>query len=57
MKWCQRAWPKKLKKMGYKKRFFFFIFDIYYATWKIVQYIMSYTDMHHFKNFIKIWAH
>ena len=26
---------------------FFCIFDIYYVAWKIVQYIMSYTDMHH----------
>ena len=32
--------------MDYKKRVFFFIFDIY-ATWKIVKHIMSYTDMHH----------
>ena len=29
------------------KNIFFFIFDIYYAAWKFVKYIMSYTDMHH----------
>ena len=26
---------------------FFFVFDIYYTAWKIVKYIMSYIDMHH----------
>ena len=41
----QREWPKNLLKMDYKKRFFF-IFDIYYAAWKILIHIMSYTDMH-----------
>ena len=35
-------------KMRYKKRYFFFIFDIYYTVWKTVKYIMS---------LIKIWAH
>ena len=33
--------------MGYEKRFFFFIFNTYYAAWKIAKYIMSITDMHH----------
>ena len=38
---------KTLWKWTTKNEFFFFIFDIYYAVWKIVKYIMSYTDMHH----------
>ena len=42
----QRAWPKNILKMDYKKRFFF-IFNIYYAAGKIAIHIMSYTDMHH----------
>ena len=29
------------------KNVFFFIFNIFYAAWKIVKYIMPYTDMHH----------
>ena len=36
-----------LWKWATKNGFFLFIFDIYYAAWKIVKYIMSYTDMYH----------
>ena len=36
-----------LWKWTTKNVFFLFIFDIYDAAWKIVKYIMSYTDMHH----------
>ena len=33
----QRAWPTNLMIMCYKKPVIFFIFDIYYAPWKIVK--------------------
>ena len=36
-------WKWATQKTG----IFFFVFDIYYTAWKIVKYIMSYTDMHH----------
>ena len=59
----QRAWPKNLLKMDYKKRFFL-IFDIYYAAWKILKHIMSYTDIHHWQksywdmsSLRAIWGH
>ena len=38
-------------KMGYEKRSFVFIFDIFYAALKIVKYIVSYTYMHHWYSF------
>ena len=38
---------KSLWKWAAKNFFFLFIFDIYYVTWKVVKYVMSYTDMHH----------
>ena len=55
---------KTLWKWATEHSFFVFIFDIYYIAWKIVKYIMSYTDMHHWYNFLKnlnllslIWGH
>ena len=42
---------KALWKWATKNGGFVFIFDIYYAAWKIVKYTMSYTDMHHWYNF------
>ena len=32
---------------GLQKTVIFFIFNISYAAWEIVKYIMSYSDMHH----------
>ena len=35
------------KSKSVRQRFFVIIFDIYYVTLKILTYVMSYTDIHH----------
>ena len=48
---------KSLWKWAAKNGVFFFIFNIYCVGWKIVKYIMSYTDIITGKNFIKLITH